>query len=83
MTAQGADPAGIVNSVLLSTSDAIGAVVVALVWDVVDPMVGAVDSALRVLTGRDAVGPRRPPAVTDRGLRRGEDRQRPGGPRRR
>jgi hypothetical protein len=59
MGVQGARPVGIVNSVLLSTSDAIGEVVVALVWDVVDPVVGAVDSALRVLRDRDAVGPRR------------------------
>jgi hypothetical protein len=39
MTASGARPVRIVKSVFLSASDAIAEVVVALVWDVVDPVV--------------------------------------------
>ena len=58
MKVQAARPVGIVSSVCLRTSDAIGEVVVALVWDVVDPAARAVDTALRVLDGRS--GARRP-----------------------
>lgn len=63
MKAQAARPVDIVNSVCLSTSDAIGEVVVTLVWDVVDPVARAVETALQVLKGSigDPRPDRRPP----------------------
>lgn len=53
------------NTLCLSTCDVIGGVVVALVWDVVDPAARTVGTARRALGGRSGAHPPIPPQATD------------------